>query len=544
MLKEKGEKMLNEVTKVLQPLRKRRRLVVFISGLHILVGLLPPYLIGLLIDEIYPSIEDNSTYLFMIGSILGLLLVFFLLDWLQGYMWTDLINRGAGIVRSFFFENVLHKNYRFFLDHSVGDINNKVINDSYLFVQARLMVMPTLLLNQLHIVVIFILLFALNSTMMIMTVVFSLLFFGIYMQINKHLRKSVVKERESFSTLLNEANESLSGIDTVQLYSAENYTAKHFSDLVDTYEHRLSNLKYWETLSKAGTNSILSIISVTAILAGIFYLTQGGDITIGTIIAFYYFLPRLKEPVMALTNFNIDMQNAKAVTGRLEELLINEKSEQSHLEAITKITQLEFKDMGFGYPDDDEMILSDLNVTLQPGDSLAITGPSGTGKSTLMRLLMRQIDPSQGKLLINGEDCIDINPVSYTARISILPQDVYVFDSTLHENIDFGRGYPEKAIRDAATLSALDHFSMDESALGLSGGERQRLGLARALVGDYDVLILDEPTSELDSETESIIIENLKEVQRATNCIMIVVTHSALTLEKLCNKQLKLSKHD
>jgi ATP-binding cassette subfamily B protein len=531
--------MRDEVTKILEPLHKRRIVVVFITGMQILVGLLPPYLIGLLIDEIYPYFGDGSAYLYMIGSIIGLLLFYFLLDWLQGYLWTDLINQGAGIVRSFFFENVLHKNYRFFLNHHIGDINNKIINDSYIYVQTRLMMMPTLLLNQLHIIIIFVLLFALNSSMMIMTVVFSVVFFLIYIQINKHLRKSAIKEREGFSTLMNEANETLVGIDTIQLYSAQDYTSRHFTELVDTYEHRLSKLKYWETLSKAATNAIVSIIPVAAILAGIFYLIRGGNITIGTIIAFYYFLPRLKEPIMALTDFNIGMQNAKAVEERLEELLTKDMEYPTPLEEITKIQQLEFKNMGFGYPDD-EMILSDLNIKLEPGDSMAITGPSGAGKTTLMRLLMRQEIPSEGEILVNGKDYAGFEHAGYTKRISVLPQDVYMFDSNIHDNIDFGRDYPEKRIRDAAKLSAIDQFSMDEDARALSGGERQRLGLARALAGDFDLLILDEPTSELDSETECIIIENLKEMQKVTNCILIVVTHSENALEKLCNKRLEL----
>ena len=534
--------MLNEVLVTLRPLHKRRAVVVLISGLYILAGLLPPYLIGMLIDEIYPYFGESSAYLFMIGTIISLLLICFLLDWLKEYLWKDLINRGAGIVRSFFFENVLHKNYRFFMDHPVGDINNKVINDSYLYVQTRLMMFPTLFLNLVHIVVLFVLLFVLNAYMMLMTVVFSLVFFVIYIQINKYLRKSAVKEREGFSTLMTEVNETLTGIDTIQLYAAEDYAAKHFTKLVDSYEHRLSRLKYWQTLSKAATNAVTSIIPVAAILAGIFHLAYGGTITIGTIIAFYYFLPRLKEPILALTDFNINMQNAKAVEKRLEELLAKEVREQVQLEKISKIDELEFKDMGFAYPDG-ETILSGLNVKLQRGDSLAIIGPSGTGKTTLMRLLMRQIIPSEGEISINGKNYTGIDQVSYIARISVLPQDVFIFDSTLHDNISLGKDYCEKQIRDVAKLSAIDYFSMDENALGLSGGERQRLGLARALASDYDVLILDEPTSNLDAETECAIIENLKEVQRTTNCIMIVITHSENVLEKLCTKQLELPRH-
>ena len=534
--------LAGEIAKILRPLTRYRNIVVFVSGLHILIGLLPPYFMNLLIDELYPYIGDRSVYLFIIGTIAGLLLACFFLDWLQGYLWADLINQGAGITRSFFFSRVLHKNYRFFMEHPVGDINNKVINDSYIYVRSRLVLMPTLFLNLLHIVVIFVFLLFLNVYMKLMTITFSMLFFIAYSQINRYMRKSAVKEREGFSTLMAEANESLMGIDTIHLYAAEHYSAEHFEMLSDRYEQHLSKLKYWQALSKAVRNIIMNIVPVAAILAGIFYLTRGGDITIGGIIAFYYLLSRLREPIRALTDFNIDMQNAKAVEERLQELLTKEVREDLQLEKIDKIDELEFKNLGFGYPDA-ELVLSGLSIKLKRGDCLAITGPSGAGKTTLMRLLMRQVIPSEGEICVNGKNYIDIDPAAYIARIAILPQDVYVFDATLHENISFGKEYPEKRIRDAAKLSSIDHFSMDENALGLSGGERQRIGLARALACSYDVLILDEPTSNLDDEAECAIIQNLRHVQQTTNCIMIVVTHSANILEKLCSQQLELPRH-
>jgi len=534
-----------ELSKVLRPLGKYRNLVVAVSAVHILVGLLPPLFMNFLIDELYPYVGEGSAYLFIVGTIVGLLLVCFFLDWLQGYMWSDLINRGAGVTRGFFFSNVLHKKYDFFLHHTVGDINNKVINDSYIYSRMKLMMTPTLFLNLMHIVVILVFLFILNVYMKLMTLAIALVFFLVYSQINRFLRKSAVEEREGFSALMSDANQTLTGINTIQLYAAEEHSAEYFEKIVDTYEHKLSRLKYWEALSKAATNIITNIVPVAAILAGILYLVRGGNITIGGIIAFYYLLPRLKEPVKALTDFNVDMQNGKAVEQRLEELLTNEADEPHDLEKIEKIDELEFNNLGFGYPDDSMhgMVLSGLNAKLKRGDSLAIVGPSGTGKTTLMRLLTRQVTPTQGEIMVNGKSNTAIDPASYLARVAVLPQDIYIFDSTIHDNISFGKEYSEKRIRDSATLSSIDHFSMDESASALSGGERQRVGLARALARDYDVLILDEPTSDLDQETETIIIENLKKAQAETNCIMLVITHSANVINNLCAKRLDLPKH-
>lgn len=531
-----------EVSKILKPLYKYRRFVVFISGLHIIVGLLPPFLMSFLIDELNMHVNGDYSFIFIIGTIVGLLIIVFFLGWLQRYLWANLINRGAGILRGFIFSSVLHKNYRFFKEHPVGDINNKVVNDTHIYIKSKLVMIPTLVLNLINIVVIFGFLLVLDVQMKLMTLILSLLFFILYIQINSFLQKHSVREREAFSNMMTEANDTLTGIDAIQLYAAENYVASHFEVFSDTYERRLSKLKYWQALSNAAANILTYILPVAVILTGIFYLTLGGDITIGTVIAFYYLIPRLNEPIKALTDFNLDLQNSKAVENRLEELLTVDIREQVQLDKVDSIEEVEFKDTGFYYPDG-ETILKDVNVKLQRGDSLAVIGSSGTGKTTLIRLLMRQVIPSEGEITINGKNYTDTDPKSYISRIAVMPQDVFVFDSTLHENIDFGGSYPEKRIRDAAKMSAIDHFSMDERARGVSGGERQRIGLARALARDFDVLILDEPTAELDNETEGVIIKNLQQMQQETNCIMIVVTHSANILEKLCKKTLELPKH-
>ena len=534
--------MMNDISKALRPLHRRRNVVVFVSVMYILIGLLPPYLISLLIDDLYPDFAGASAYLVIISAIIGWLLICFLLDWLQEYLREDLMNHGAGIARSLSFWSVLHKDYRFFLNHSVGDINNKVINDSATYVKAKLMMIPTLLLNALHLIILFAFLFLLNTYMTLLVLLFSVVYLLAYSVINKKLRFYSKKEREGFSGLMTEANETLAGVDTIQLYAGEDYAAEYFEKLVDTYEEDLTVLKFWQTLSKAATNTITNIVPVVAIIAGIFYLTLGGDITIGNMLAFYYFLPRLKDPIKAITDFNIDLQNANAVEARIEELLTTEIDESIELAHIDKIDKLEFIDLGFSYHDGKE-VLKDLNLQLKRGDSLAITGCSGSGKTSLLRLLKRQLTPTNGVLTVNDRDYTRLDVASYISRIAVLPQDVFIFDDTLHDNISLGKDFSEGHVRSVAKLSAIDHFSMDENALDLSGGERQRIGLARALACEYDVLILDEPTSELDHETECLIIENLKAVQQETNCIMIVVTHSSNILEKLCTRELALVKH-
>ena len=530
-----------KITQTLRPLLGFRHGTVALKAVGILVSLLPPYLIGLMVDDLNTTGGENA--LGFIAVIVGILVVYFFLDWAQDFLWHKMLYTGAGMVRSYLFSNVLHKDYRFFTEHSVGDIENKVIHDAEYYTKAKLAMMPTLYLNILHIGVILAFLTNMHLTKTLVVIGLCAVFYLLYSRINKLLRKTSKSEREGFSELLDTANETLLGINTIQLYNAEKFFDEYFEHAVDKYEGFLIRLRKWKSLAYSATGSIMAIIPVIAVLVGIVF-AAAGHITIGGIIAFFLFLPRLSAPIKSLADFNIDMQTARAVEGRLEELLASnyDSHDYENLEKIDKIKSLEFVDISYSYAGDDNEVLTDVCFGLVPGDALAVVGPSGTGKSTFLRLLKRQIAPTLGKILVNGKNCADINPASYLSRISVLTQDVFAFDDSIRENIRFGKDISDERVEALAKFCGLTDINLDDNAKSLSGGERQRMGLARALACDHDILVLDEPTSELDLATEVQIVENLKTFQKTKDTILIVVTHSDYVLKNLCSKVLPLSK--
>ena len=525
--------LLVKVNECLKPLIKFRMVIIFVSAITIVFSLFPPLLIRTLID----SLEESNIH-FLVVTILAALLVYFSLDFFTKYLWDILLARGKGAVRGFLFENILHKEYDYFITHSIGDINNKLLNDSEIYTKHRLMLVPTLILNIVHIGVVTVFLAFINIYMTVGALIFSFTFYGIYKIVNKYLRTTTIKERESYSDMLGAANETLMGINTIQLYSVENYFAKYFEKIVDKYETRLIKFKMYKGLAKSATVAIISLLPIASVISAII-LMPIVNISVGDILAFYTLLPSLNEPLKNLTTFNIESQNSLAIEKRLEELLENPKSTNNSLKEIKKIENIQFENLGFDH-EKGKKSFRNLNTKLNIGDALAITGPSGTGKTTMLRMLKRRKNPTEGKILLNGIDALEISVESYVERIAVVTQDIFIFDGTIAENISLGHKYSEKKIRDSATTACLEHLSLDYNATTLSGGEKQRVAIARALACDFDVLILDEPTSELDLETEIKIIENLKKFQEENDCILIVVTHSENVIQNLCTKVLKL----
>ena len=529
-----------KVDQVLKPVYKQRPVVIFLRALNILISIVPPLLTSRLINIFgYYGGEGAARYIALIALSI---IAYFFINWLQDYHWYKMEYIGMGMVRAFIFSNVVHKNYLFLQGTSLGDVENKVIHDAGIYAQARLSHTSSLILNILHITVVAVVLFYMNFVMTLAAMAFFFVFFFAYKLVNKGLRRTSLKEREGYGDMLVSAHEILAGVNTIQLYGKEEFFAHRFEKNVDKYEHFLINLQKWKGLTHAATGSLVWFMPLVAVAIGFwFYHSPMANMDVGDIAAFYFFLPNLTAPIKSLTEFNISVQNSKVVESRLSDLLIDEPTLTENLTEINKINKLEFSNICYKY-DNKHEVLHNLNFSVSSGDALAVVGPSGTGKTTFLRMLKRQLEPSWGKILINGVSHHDVDEKSYINRIAVLTQEVFVFDDTVQENINFGQDLPVEKVAKMADMAALGYLNLQELAINLSTGEKQRMGLARALACEYDILILDEPTAELDFDTETQIIENLKLIQKETNCILIIITHSDNILQNLCNQKLVLSK--
>ena len=252
------------------------------------------------------------------------------------------------------------------------------------------------------------------------------------------------------------------------------------------------------------------------------YLVVQGKTTLGTVVAFQAFLWRLLEPLLSLTNSIAQTQQGLAAMDRVFELLELARERLDPPDAIgapERIAEVRFEDVSFAYRPD-VPVLEHLNLTVPGGTVTALVGPSGAGKSTIADLVARFHDPCTGRILLNDVDLRKYKLESHRGRLGIVSQEVFLFDGTVSENIGYGRLSATPAEIEAAALSANAHdfistlpegyaTMIGERGVKLSGGQRQRLSIARALLADPQILILDEATSSLDSESEQLIQDAL-----------------------------------
>jgi subfamily B ATP-binding cassette protein MsbA len=327
----------------------------------------------------------------------------------------------------------------------------------------------------------------------------------------------------------------------VKAFGMEDFEFARFRQA--TRRHLRVNLwaQMLSTLSSPVIES-MGVLGVAALLVYAGLQIRAGSLSAPLFIAFLINLFWMYEPIRKLNKVNLVLQQSLAAAQRVYSIMLvpNEIEEVEHPRTVSTLERgVVFDRVSFAY--DDQPVLHDIALTIEKGEMVALVGPSGAGKSTLINLLPRFFDPNSGVVRIDDVDIRELSLESLRSLIGMVTQDTVLFDDTIRNNIGYGRrDLPLERIREAAAAAYADEFIMEttagydtligESGLRLSGGQRQRLAIARALVKNAPLLILDEATSHLDSESEALVQKALYNLTAGRTTM--VIAHRLSTVVK------------
>ncbi|WP_227270614.1 ABC transporter transmembrane domain-containing protein [Roseobacter weihaiensis] len=341
------------------------------------------------------------------------------------------------------------------------------------------------------------------------------------------------------------ASEALSAVQTVQAFTHEKASRKQFSDVTE--------LSFDAARRRVTTRAVMTVIVIFLVFAGIVGVLWVGardvraeEMTQGALVQFVIYAVMVAGGVAALSEIWGELQRAAGATERLVELLDTQDAVKDPEHALVLpqpvAGRLSFEDVTFAYPSRPETkALDRVNLSIEPGETVAFVGPSGAGKTTIIQMLLRFYDPASGRILIDGIDLAALRRDDFRQSVALVPQDPVIFAASARENIRFGRPDATDAeIEDAARAAAAHDFIaalpkgydayLGERGVMLSGGQKQRIAIARAILRDAPVLLLDEATSALDAESERAVQEAVDRLSQGRTTL--IVAHRLATVKK------------
>jgi len=341
--------------------------------------------------------------------------------------------------------------------------------------------------------------------------------------------------QEQYSTIAGRAKESFSSIRLIKAYNREDYEQQRFADESESYRKKKLRLDLVESLFHPTLNLLIGL-SVVIVVWKAGQLVIEGQLTVGNILEYIVYVAYLTWPVASLGYTVNRFQQSMASWKRIDQVLTEDIDIEDHAKTDQEIEELEgtieFRNVSFRYPGADEYALKDVNLKVEAGQNAAIVGRTGSGKTTLVELIPRLFDVTEGEILIDGTNIKSIPLRLLRKHIGLVPQDTFLFSDTIGENIAFGttdatQDEIEKAAEKAQVRdNILDFEKKFETILGergitLSGGQKQRTAIARALIRDPEIIILDDSLSAVDTKTEEAILQHLRNELKGRTTLMI-----------------------
>jgi ATP-binding cassette subfamily B protein/subfamily B ATP-binding cassette protein MsbA len=423
---------------------------------------------------------------------------------------------------------------RFYEDKQTGHLMSRMVNDSDMFERLIAHAIPDVSVNVLSLVAVTIVLTSLNWQLMLLSLVPIPLIVVAMRGFSKYVRPAFRERQKELGELNGTLNDNLSGIREIKAFTREDVEAGRIGHHIDRYrDSMLKALRLMATFQPfVEFSSSLGQVGLIY-LGSRFVLNQ--TLPLEDLVAFFLYLGQLYQPVRALSGAWEGVQEALAGAERVAELLDEAPDVQERPDAIelTRRAQgaIRFENVSFRYATGDQ-VLGNINLDVPPGTVVALVGPTGVGKTTMANLIPRFYDVREGAIALDGNDIRNLSLKSLREQISIVLQDVFLFNGTARENILFGRpGATEEEMIEAAQIANAHEFILDlpegydtvigERGVKLSGGQKQRMAIARAVLKDAPILILDEATSSVDAETEALIQQALERLMVGRTTIII-----------------------
>ncbi len=354
------------------------------------------------------------------------------------------------------------------------------------------------------------------------------------------LSKEVQKEQSRLSTI---GQETFSGIRVIKAYIQERHTINKFGDSSDAYHRKTMRLVKTNALFMPTISLLIGFATLLSIYIG-GLLTIDQAITPGNIITFILCIYNLTWPFASVGWVTSIIQRAGASQQRINEFLLVKPSIFNKTKnALPTFEKLSFRDVSFRYKNELPEVLQHISFELNKGETIGIVGKTGSGKSTLVQLAVRQMDPTSGQILYNDQALADVNLEEFRSHIAVVPQDVFLFSDSIRNNILFGTKSSDiseeeliQVTKDAHVYHNIADFPeqfetiLGERGVNLSGGQKQRVSIARALIRKPKFLILDDCLSAVDTETEEIILRNLKRYTQEHETTTMIVSHRISSL--------------
>ncbi|MDC0181637.1 ABC transporter transmembrane domain-containing protein [Candidatus Thioglobus sp.] len=521
-------------------LKKHLGKLVFTSIMMVFATLLEtaiPEITGQIVDTLFSNNRSSNkafSYSVILFSVIALSSLFALTStsassWISNKVILDLrVNMFSKLIR-------LPKSY--FDKHTTGETLSKLTFDVEQISAAASTIWLEFIKSSFTVIILTGYLFYKSFLLsLILLILLPLVYLAVKLSTSR-IRKGSIKVQESMGKMTHLLDENISGNDLIKIYNAEDSEKNKFFNIINTIRQQRFKVDLAGGLNSSIVNALIGFsLACVVYFSSTFLVMSAGDF-----LAYFTAMGMLVKPAKTLININKPLQQAIVAGKSVFDLIDQTPEDNSSNQPMNTVTgDIRYEKVSFSY-DNEKSSLNQIDLTISNGETIALVGSTGSGKTTLVNLLTRFYNPTSGKITINNEDINEFDLVSYRSNFSYVDQNVRLFNDSISGNIAFGQKdkMSLETIKNAAKISNSNEFiekldnkydsEIGEDGVTLSGGQRQRLSIARAIAKDSPILILDEATSALDSATEKLVQSAINKMQKGRTTI--IIAHRLSTIQ-------------